>query len=84
MQLPVKMKRLVPLISDKQPERIDLDRDGNVTPLTQCHQYMNRGVHWKDLSHYDYIACIKMIRVYKKYSDSIAFEKWQYVQGLSM
>ena len=59
---------------DAQPERIVLDGDGNVTALTQFDQYVNRGALLKDLSLYDYVACIKMIRVNKKQGGSIAIE----------
>ena len=43
-----------------------LDSEGRVTALTQFDQYVNRGRHLKDLSLYDYVACVKMIRVRKR------------------
>ena len=70
--------------SDRQAEKIALDGDGNVTALTQFHQYINRGDHLKHLSLYDYVACIKMIRVQKKQDASIAIELQENDQGVSM
>ena len=71
--------------SYKQPERIVLDGDGNVTAMTQYHQYKNKGDQLKYLSLYDYVANIKMIRVQKKNKgDSVAIGMQQNGQGLSM
>ena len=50
--------------SERQSETIVLDSEGRVTALTQFDQYVNRGRHLKDLSLYDYVACVKMIRVH--------------------
>ena len=58
--------------SDKQAEKIVIDGDGNVTALTQYHQYINKGNSLQLLSLYDYVACIKMIRVHKHAGESIA------------
>ena len=69
--------------SDMQAEKIVLDGDGNVTALTQFHQYMNRGEHLKHLSLYDYVACIKMIRVHKKEGAPIAIGLQDNHQGES-
>ena len=55
--------------TDKQAERIVLDGDGNITALTQYDKYVNKGDQLKDLPLYDYVACIKTIRV-KKMQDS--------------
>ena len=52
--------------ADVQAENIVVDGDGNVTAMTQYHQYMNKGTHLELLSLYDYVASIKMIRVHKK------------------
>ena len=57
---------------DAQQERIALDGNGNVTALTQFHQYLYKGPHFKYLSFYDYVACVKMIRVNKNQGGSIA------------
>ena len=67
--------------SDRQGEKIALDGDGNVTALTQFHQYVNRGDHLKHLSLYDYVACIKMIRVQKKQDPSVAIGVQENDQG---
>ena len=48
-----------------------LDAEGRVTALTQFDQYVNRGRHLKDLSLYDYVACVKMIRVRKRQQTTI-------------
>ena len=52
--------------SDRQPEQIFVDGDGNVTALAQFDQYVNRGPRLKVLSFYDYLSCIRMIRVKKE------------------
>ena len=57
--------------SDRQAERIVLDGDGNVTAITQFDKYVNKGQHLQDLSLYDYVATIKMIRVKKRQASSI-------------
>ena len=49
--------------ADVQAENIVVDGDGNVTAMTQYHQYMIKGTPLEKLSLYDYVACIKMIRV---------------------
>ena len=51
---------------DVQAENIVVDGDGNVTAMTQYHQYMNKGTSLEKLPLYDYVASIKMIRVQKK------------------
>ena len=56
------VKRLIRL----QPEQIFVDGDGNVTALAQFDQYVNRGPRLKVLSFYDYVSCIRMIRVKKE------------------
>ena len=71
-------------VSEKQQERIVLDGDGNVTAMTQFHQYMNKGDPLKPLCLYDYVACIKMIRVKKKPGESIAVGMQQNDQGISV
>ena len=57
--------------SERQSETIVLDSEGRVTALTQFDQYVNRGRHLKDLSLYDYVACVKMIRVHKREQTTI-------------
>ena len=56
---------------DRQPEAIALDSEGRVTALTQFDQYVNRGKQLKHLSLYDYVACVKMVRVRKSQGKSI-------------
>ena len=48
-----------------------LDSEGRVTSLTQFDQYVNRDRHLKDLPLYDYVACVKMIRVHKRQQTTI-------------
>ena len=57
--------------SERQSETIVLDSEGRVTALTQFDQYVNRGRHLKDLSLYDYVACVKMIRVRERQQTTI-------------
>ena len=45
---------------------------------------MNKGEHLKPLCLYDYVACIKMIRVQKKQGESIVIRMQQNDQGISM
>ena len=42
-----------------------LDSEGRVTALTQFDQYVNKGSHLEVFSLYDYVACVRMIRVSK-------------------
>ena len=70
--------------SDRQPERIILDGDGNVTALTQFDQYVNKGPHLEDLPLYDYVASIKMIRVKKKDGASVAIGMQANDMGVAM
>ena len=57
--------------SERQSENIVLDSKGGVTALTQFDQYVNRGRHLKDLSRYDYVACVRMVRVSKMHQTTI-------------
>lgn len=49
--------------SERQSESIVLDSEGRATALTQFDQYVNRGRHLENLSLWDYVGCVKMIRV---------------------
>ena len=57
--------------SERQSESIVLDSEGRVTALTQFDQYVNKGRHLEALSLYDYVACVKMIRVRKRQQTTI-------------
>ena len=48
-----------------------LDSEGRVTALTQFDQYVNKGRHLNDFPLYDYVACVKMIRVHKRQQTTI-------------
>ena len=43
-----------------------LDSEGRVTALTQFDQYVHKGTHFEKFALYDYVACVKMIRVHKR------------------
>ena len=57
--------------AERQSETITLDSEGRVTALTQFDQYVNRGKDLKSLSLYDYVACVKMIRLRKRQHSTI-------------
>ena len=57
--------------SERQSETIVLDSEGRVTALTQFDQYVHKGTQFENLALYDYVACVKMIRVHKRQQTSI-------------
>ena len=48
-----------------------LDSEGRVTALTQFDQYVNKGSHLDVFSLYDYVACVRMVRVRKNQQTTI-------------
>ena len=48
-----------------------LDSEGRVTALTQFDQYVNKGRHLEVFPLFDYVACVKMVRVSKKQQTTI-------------
>ena len=52
--------------SERQSESIVLDAEGRVTALTQFDQYVNKGTDLEALNLFDYVGCVRMIRVRKK------------------
>ena len=57
--------------SERQSESIVLDSEGRATVLTQFDQYVNRGCHLGPLPLWDYVGCVKMIRVRNRERSSI-------------
>ena len=57
--------------SERQSESIVLDSEGRVTALTQFDQYVNKGRYLEDFTLYDYVACVRMIRVRKRHQTTI-------------
>ena len=57
--------------AERQSETITLDVEGRVTALTQFDQYVNKGKDLEGLPLYDYVACVKMIRVRKRQNSTI-------------
>ena len=49
--------------SERQSESITLDSEGRATAITQFDQYVNKGRDLENLSLWDYVGCVKMIRV---------------------
>ena len=48
---------------DREPASIEINREGKIVTLTQFEQYLYRGEQLKEVSLYDYVACIRMIKV---------------------
>ena len=57
--------------SERQSESITLDSEGRATAITQFDQYVNKGRHLENLSLWDYVDCVKMIRVRNREHSSI-------------
>ena len=67
--------------SERQSESIVLDSEGRVTALTQFDQYVNKGSHLEAFPLYDYVACVKMVRVSKKRQTTIELDALDGVQA---
>jgi len=57
--------------SERQSESITLDSEGRATAITQFDQYVNKGRHLENLSLWDYVGCVKMVRVRNREHSSI-------------
>ena len=57
--------------SERQSESIALDSEGRATAIKQFDQYVNKGRHLENLSLWDYVGCVKMIRVRNREHSSI-------------
>ena len=57
-----------------------LDAEGRVTALTQFDQYVNKGRDLEPLNLFDYVACVRMIRVRKKRQTTIEVDVQDGVQ----
>ena len=66
--------------SERQSESIVLDAEGRVTALTQFDQYVNKGSALEAFTLYDYVACVRMIRVRKKPQTTIEVDAHDGVQ----
>ena len=57
-----------------------LDSEGRVTALTQFDQYVNKGRHLEVFPLFDYVACVRMVRVSKKQQTTIEVDAQDGVQ----